>query len=77
MKNSSCFFKNLECEYFPCHKGLGEDFNCMFCYCPLYKMENCGGKFTLTKEGIKDCSDCLFPHKSESYNIIMSKLKQP
>ena len=31
------FFQNKECEYFPCHKGVKEeDFNCLFCYCPLY-----------------------------------------
>lgn len=35
MENSHRFFENRECKYFPCHKGL-EDFNCLFCYCPLY-----------------------------------------
>ena len=31
------FFQNRACEYFPCHKGVAdEDFNCLFCYCPLY-----------------------------------------
>ena len=31
------YFCNRECEYFPCHKGADpENFNCLFCYCPLY-----------------------------------------
>ena len=34
------FFQNRECEYFPCHKGADpETFNCLFCYCPLYALE--------------------------------------
>ncbi len=38
------FFQNKECEYFPCHKGVKEeDFNCLFCYCPLYTLgKHCG-----------------------------------
>ena len=37
MENSYRFFQNKSCEYFPCHeiKDSG-DFNCLFCYCPLY-----------------------------------------
>ena len=35
------FFQNKKCEYFPCHKGIPEeDFNCLFCYCPLYTRSN-------------------------------------
>ena len=39
------FFQNKKCEYFPCHKGIPEaDFNCLFCYCPLYTLgKSCGG----------------------------------
>ena len=30
------FFCHRECEYFPCHSTQHpEDFNCLFCYCPL------------------------------------------
>ena len=37
------FFQNKKCEYFPCHKGIPEeDFNCLFCYCPLYTLGKCG-----------------------------------
>ena len=39
-----------------------EDFNCLFCYCPLYALgRGCGGSFHYTENGIKDCSGCLFP----------------
>ena len=31
------FFQHKDCEFFPCHRGLDpEEFNCLFCYCPLY-----------------------------------------
>jgi len=69
------FFQNSKCEYFPCHKGVKEeDFNCLFCYCPLYMLgEDCGGNFTYT-HGIKDCSNCTIPHQKNSYSYIMSKM---
>ena len=38
------FFQNRQCEYFPCHEvEKEEDFNCLFCYCPLYQKERCLG----------------------------------
>ena len=66
------FFQNIDCEYFPCHKtDHPEQFSCLFCYCPLYALgENCGGNFTYTENGIKDCSGCLRPHKRENYGDI-------
>ena len=41
------FYQNTQCEYFPCHKTAHpEDFNCLFCYCPLYALgRRCGGNF--------------------------------
>lgn len=70
------FFQHKKCEYFPCHKGADpETFSCIFCYCPLYALgENCGGSFTYTKDGIKDCSRCLHPHRRENYNAICEKM---
>ncbi|MBE6983983.1 MAG: metal-binding protein [Ruminococcaceae bacterium] len=70
------FFQNKECEYFPCHKCENtENFNCLFCYCPLYALgDRCGGNFTYTESGIKDCSRCLIPHKRENYGYIMEKM---
>ena len=70
------FFQNRECEYFPCHKCTDvEMFNCLFCFCPLYALgEKCGGNYTYTEQGIKDCSKCLIPHKAENYDSIMAKM---
>jgi len=80
MENSSRFFKNTACAFFPCHKGLdSEDFNCLFCYCPLYLRPVCPGNPTFIKKEdgriIKRCTDCTFPHKAENYDRIMSLLK--
>ena len=71
------FFQNSACEYFPCHKcENAENFSCLFCYCPLYALgDQCGGNYTYTKEGIKDCSSCLIPHRRENYDRIMEKMK--
>ena len=67
------FFQNRECEYFPCHKGVPEeDFNCLFCYCPLYTLgDKCGGSFTYTEAGIKSCEGCSFPHRRENYAALL------
>ena len=33
------FFCHKECEFFPCHETKDpENFNCLFCYCPLYAL---------------------------------------
>ena len=70
------FFRNTECEYFPCHAMTG-DFNCLFCYCPLYALgEACGGNFKYTSEGVKDCSDCLIPHQDGGYAYVQKKLEE-
>ena len=80
MQNSSKFFENRACQFFPCHKGLeAGDFNCLFCYCPLYTRDVCPGNPTFIKKDdgriIKRCTDCLFPHKSENYEKIMRLLR--
>ncbi|MBR1720917.1 MAG: aminotransferase class I/II-fold pyridoxal phosphate-dependent enzyme [Treponema sp.] len=78
MENSSRFFENRACQFFPCHK-LDGDFNCLFCYCPLYDKNPCPGKPTFIKKDdgriIKRCTDCVFPHKAENYDKIMSILR--
>ena len=75
VKNSSSFFRNSECEWFPCHKVEDDkNFNCLFCFCPLYQMKECAGNYTFTENGIKDCSNCLIPHKADNYKYIISKL---
>ena len=76
MKNCYRFFENNECEYFPCHEGL-EDFNCLFCYCPLYLREHCpGNPKYIERNGktIKSCNDCTFPHQPENYDTIIKFL---
>lgn len=72
------YFQNRECSYFPCHKGANpENFNCLFCYCPLYALgDQCGGAFSYTDNGIKDCSRCLKPHRAENYDLIIEKMGQ-
>lgn len=71
------FYANRQCEYFPCHEGADpENFNCLFCYCPLYALgEDCGGAYTYTENGNKDCSKCTFPHKRENYERITNRYK--
>ena len=72
------YFQNRECEYVPCHQGADpETFSCLFCYCPLYALgEHCGGSYTYTENGIKDCSRCLKPHREANYDAIMEKMPQ-
>lgn len=69
------FFQHKACEFFPCHATeRPEEFNCLFCYCPLYPLgSKCGGNFRYLENGVKDCSDCLVPHGQGSYSYIMSR----
>ncbi len=72
-KNSCHFYANRDCECYPCHKNAdSENFNCLFCYCPLYALgEDCGGNFSYTEQGFKDCSNCLIPHSEKGYDYII------
>ncbi|NDV24385.1 cysteine-rich small domain-containing protein [Desulfovibrio sp. JC022] len=77
MENSHRFFRNIDCRYFPCHQVSDEtSFNCLFCFCPLYLVEDCGGRFKTTAKGVKDCTDCKIPHRPEGYDYIIKKLKE-
>ena len=71
------FFQNRACEYFPCHEGADHDrFNCLFCYCPLYALgDKCGGAFTYTHDGFKDCSRCLRPHNPDRFDEITARYR--
>ena len=73
-----CFFQNLQCEYFPCHKGIEcESFNCLFCYCPLYALgKACGGSCRTAENGVKDCTDCVFPHRRENYEKVIARMHE-
>ena len=66
------FVQNKNCEFFPCHAAAHpEDFNCLFCYCPLYVLgSGCGGNFKWLENGTKDCSGCMVPHGRKSYSYV-------
>lgn len=74
-KNDYNWFTNKECRYFPCHETENGELNCMFCYCPLYPLKNCGGEFCYTGHGIKDCSHCLLPHTEEGLDHVAARMK--
>lgn len=78
VKNSFRYFQNRECQYYPCHKGADDErFNCLFCYCPLYTLgERCGGNFSYTDRGIKDCSNCTIPHQPKGYIHVIGKFEE-
>ena len=69
------FFQNLACEYFPCHSGVPEaDFNCLFCYCPLYALgEDCHGNYKYLENGVKSCENCVFPHRKGNYTAVLAR----
>ncbi len=77
MEASERFFQNRACPYFPCHGGVAEeDFNCLFCFCPLYMLgSSCGGDFRRSSKGYKDCSACTFPHRPENYGRILARYR--
>ena len=76
--NSDSFINNTDCRYFPCHKTAHpEDFNCLFCYCPLYMLgDKCGGNFTYTEAGVKNCTNCLVPHQRNAVQVVLQKWPQ-
>lgn len=77
MENSYRFFCNTDCKYFPCHETKKpEDFNCLFCFCPLYFFEECGGNYRTLDSGVKDCTTCMIPHTPKGYDHIVKKLKE-
>lgn len=75
---NSQFFQNRNCEYFPCHKNIKEeDFNCLFCFCPLYALgKECGGNYIIVGDNIKDCSNCVLPHQKCNYQHVMKKASE-
>jgi len=71
-------FTNEKCEYYPCHNmPEGEQINCMFCYCPLYALgKECGGDFTYTEKGRKNCAGCTKPHGKDGYEHVMAHIRE-
>ena len=71
------FFQNQDCEYFPCHSievDAEQAFSCLFCYCPLYLFEECGGNYVMLDNGWKDCSSCTLPHYN--YDFIVEQIRR-
>ncbi|NBH13771.1 metal-binding protein [Lachnospiraceae bacterium] len=80
MENSYKYFKNEDCQYYPCHRNMqGESFNCLFCFCPMNPYADCLGApaYIVSSAGnrIKDCSGCTFPHEPQHYEAIMEFLR--
>lgn len=76
MDNSHRFFRNTACRYFPCHPDADrESFNCLFCFCPLYFLDDCGGEHAV-RQGVKDCTPCLRPHRPPGYDEILVRLRR-
>ena len=69
------FFQNRACKYFPCHEGVDpRDFNCLYCYCPLYALgPDCGGDFTYTDKGRKNCTGCALPHIRDNGGDLVAR----
>lgn len=64
---------DLSCDYHPCHFS-GQD--CTFCYCPFYPCGDEDFGYMLTgRRGnqVWACSDCLFIHKKEVCQFIVSE----
>lgn len=79
LHNDSSFFRNVDCAYFPCHEGVNPaHFNCLFCYCPLYALgPRCGGTYSYTAGGIKDCSQCTRLHEgTHGVEIVRAQFAQ-
>ena len=82
LKNSSAYFANRECRYYPCHAEAKdwENFNCLFCYCPLYMLSDCPGTPVRRRlpsgSEYKDCTGCTFPHRPENYDAVKEHLKK-
>lgn len=68
------FFENRACEYWPCHDL--DRMNCLFCFCPLYPSD-CGGNWSITEGGVKDCSACAVPHADGGYDYVTERLSRP
>ena len=78
------YFSHRQCEYFPCHPGADpENFNCLFCYCPLYLLgDKCGGNFVMHPDGRKgELSGDRLPvrrdHKGDAVKLYEKAKRHP
>ena len=75
-KKHCTYFVNRQCEYYPCHDVSDEKFSCLFCYCPLYDVKDCGGEYFISDKGVKNCKNCGFVHDRDNYPKVIKKLKE-
>lgn len=81
-------FTHTACEWYPCHNTSAmkrpQEFNCIFCNCPLYWLE-CPGTYSVITDadGVrrKDCTLCVLPHDGYKQSWTLMNLsryqKQP
>jgi len=75
--NSYKFFQNRACQFFPCHDNIDErEFNCLFCYCPVYFVA-CPGTYRRLDDGRKDCMGCSLNHEPRFWEMVQSMMKNP
>lgn len=76
-ENDFNYFQNVDCRFFPCHDTVPKaDFNCLFCYCPLYHYADCGGTYRISEHNVKDCSKCTRNHDKDSWKYVVGRLRQ-
>ena len=77
VENSYKFFQNRDCQFFPCHDNIAEEeFNCLFCYCPVYFVK-CPGDYKRLDDGRKDCMGCTLNHEPRFWEMVQSMMKNP
>lgn len=54
-----------------CHQR--DSICCLFCYCPLYEQQDCGGDYKILRNGTKDCTDCDRPHTPDFVKKFLMK----
>ena len=78
-------FSHLNCEFFPCHTGVEnpeQNFNCLFCYCPLAWLQ-CPGPYEVFTDSSgnkrKDCTACKLNHDGieRSWKFIQRWVERP
>jgi len=77
LENSYKYFENRDCAFYPCHDM--EEINCLFCFCPLYEMEECPGDPVYAEHDgkrVRICNDCRYPHDAVNYEDVMELLKE-
>ena len=55
------------------------EINCLFCYCPMYRLERCPGQpdyMEVDGKVIKECTNCTFPHIPENYEKVIKILEK-